>query len=176
MQLLQSSWSEISETTVKNCFKKAGISEAAAEEALNDQDDPFKDLSADELEDTIEDLRERLPEEVPSELNAACLLDIDAELATSGGKPTDADILAELRGEPFDEGETDDALEVEDEPPICPTSLEVDKAVEVLQQLTLFCENGNEMREIVEKINVHAQREISKRRKQSTINDFFTKL
>ena len=68
-------------------------------------------------------------------------------------------------GEPFDEGETDAALEVEDEPPICPTSLEVDKAVEVLQQLTLFCENVNEMREIVEKINVHAQREISKRRK-----------
>ena len=44
-----SSWSEVSETTVKYCFKKAGISKEAAEEALNDQDDPFIDLSADEL-------------------------------------------------------------------------------------------------------------------------------
>ena len=32
-----------------------------------------------------------------------------------GGKPTDAYILAELSGKPFDEGETDDTLEVEDE-------------------------------------------------------------
>ena len=61
------------------------------------------------------------------------MLDIDAELANSGGKPTDADILAELRGEHFDEGETDDASEKEYEPPIFPTSLEVNKAVEVLQ-------------------------------------------
>ena len=45
MQLLQSSWSEVSETTVKNCFRKAGISEEVAEEAINEQDDPFKDLN-----------------------------------------------------------------------------------------------------------------------------------
>ena len=34
MQLLQSSWSEISETTVKNCFRKAGISEEVQKKPL----------------------------------------------------------------------------------------------------------------------------------------------
>ena len=42
MQLLQSSWSEVPETTVKNCFRKAGILEEVAEEAINEQDDPSK--------------------------------------------------------------------------------------------------------------------------------------
>ena len=166
MQLLQSSWSEVSETTVKNCFRKAAISEEVAEGAINEQDDPFKDLLTDELEDSINEFRERFPEEVPTELNAAILLDIDEELSTNGGKPSDADILAEIRGEIVDDEEADDVLEVEDEPPVCPTSLEVDKALEVLQQLTLFSEKGNEMREVVEKVNAYAQREIMKRRKQ----------
>ena len=98
------------------------------------------------------------------------------ELSTSGGKPSDADILAEIRGEIVDDEEADDALEVEGKPPVCPTSLEVDKALEVLQQLTLFSEKGNEMREVVEKVNACAQREIMKRRKQKTINHYFNKL
>ena len=47
-------------------------------------------------------------------------LDIDAELSTNGVKPSDADILADIRGEIVDDEEADDALEVEDEPPVCP--------------------------------------------------------
>ena len=42
------------------------------------------------------DLLERCPEEVPLELSATCLLNIEAELSTNGGKPTDAGILAEV--------------------------------------------------------------------------------
>ena len=71
MQLLTSAWPEVSETTIKNCFRKVGISEKSAEEAINDHDDPFKDLAAEELEETINEFRERLPVEVPEELNAA---------------------------------------------------------------------------------------------------------
>ena len=87
MQLLQSSWSEVLETTVKNCFRKAGISEEVAEEAINKQDDPFKDLSTDELEDSINEFRERFPEEVHTELNATILLDIDAEFTVRPPHP-----------------------------------------------------------------------------------------
>ena len=57
-----------------------------AEEAINDRDDPFKDLAAEELKETINEFRERLPDEVPEELNGAVLLDIDAELSTNGDK------------------------------------------------------------------------------------------
>ena len=81
MQLLTSAWSEVSEATIKNCFRKIGISEKSAEEeAINDQDDPFKDLAAEELEETINEFCERLPDEAPEQLNAAVLLDIDAKL------------------------------------------------------------------------------------------------
>ena len=81
------------QATIKNCFRKIGISETLAEEAINDQDDPFKDLAAEELEETISDLRE-----APDELNAAVLLDIDVELSTNGDKPSDIEILAEIQG------------------------------------------------------------------------------
>ena len=47
MQLLQSAWSEVLELTVKNCFRKSGISEKLAEQVINEEDDPFKDITAD---------------------------------------------------------------------------------------------------------------------------------
>ena len=89
------------------------------------------------------------------------MLDIDAELYTNGGKTTDDDILAELREELFGEGKTDDTLEVNDKS---------------YNSLDCLCESDNEVRDFVEKINIYAQGEISKRRRQSTINDFFSKL
>ena len=94
-QSLTSAWSEVSEATIKNCFRKVRILEKSAE-AINDQDDPFKDLAAEELEETINDFREGLPDEFPEKLNAAVLLDISAELSTYGDKPSDAEILADV--------------------------------------------------------------------------------
>ena len=44
--------------------------EKLAEEAINDQDDPLKNLAIEELEETINELREILLDEVPEELNA----------------------------------------------------------------------------------------------------------
>ena len=145
MQLLQSAWSEIKETTVQNCFRKAGISERAAEGAHGDRDDQFIDFTAEdnvELDEAIEGLRTRLPEEVPLQYNAAALIDCDEEIATNGDNPTDADILAFVRGElPPDEEEKDD-IEVEEQPPACPASFEVDKAITTLQQFALFATMG----------------------------------
>ena len=42
-------------------------------------------------------------------------------------------------------------IEVKEEPPACPASFEVDKAVTTLQQFILFCDNGVELRKMVEK-------------------------
>ena len=72
MQLLQSAWSEVSELIIKNCFRKSEISEKSGELAINKEDDPVKDITAD-LEEIITELRERLPEEAPEELNATDL-------------------------------------------------------------------------------------------------------
>ena len=48
------------------------------EQAINEEDDPSKNITAD-LEETISELRERLLEEAPEELNATDLSDVDAE-------------------------------------------------------------------------------------------------
>ena len=98
MQLLQSAWSEVSGLTIKNCFRKSGISEKSAEQAINKEDDPFKDITAD-LEETITELGERVPEEAPEALNVTDILDTDAELPTDGEKPSGAEIITEIRGE-----------------------------------------------------------------------------
>ena len=126
MQLLQSAWSEILETIVQNCFRKAGISEKAEDvlDASMHRDDSFKAFTAEddmELDETIEEVRIRLPEEAPLQCNAATLLESDEEIATSRDKPTDADILALIRELPSDEEEQGDS-EVEEEPPKCPAS------------------------------------------------------
>ena len=63
----------------------------------------------------------------------------------------------------------DDVLEVNDELPVRPTSLEVEKDLEVLQQLTLLGWEGNEMKKFVEKANTYAQSKTMKPIKQKII-------
>ena len=57
-------------------------------------------------------------------------MDIDVELSTNGDKPSDAEILAEVRGETIQEDDIDVTY---DEPPAPPSAIEVEKVIEVLQ-------------------------------------------
>ena len=168
--LLTYTWSEVSETTIKNCFKKVGIFKKLAKEAINNQDDPFKDLAGGEREETINEFGERLPDEVTEELNAAVLLDIDSELSTNGDKLSDAEILAEVRGEAIQEEEEEEEEEgdidlVYDESSAPPSAFEVEKAIDVLQQFTPFCDKGENLLETLSKVNTYSQRAIAKRKK-----------
>ena len=70
-------------------FYKGRNFEKSAEEAINDQDDLFKHLTAEELEETINEFRERFSNEVVEELNAAVLLDMDTELSANADKPSE---------------------------------------------------------------------------------------
>ena len=161
MQWLTSAWSEVSETTIKNCLRNVGILEKLAEETTNDQDDPFKELWAEELEENINEFHERLPDAVPEELNAAVLLDIDAELSTNGDKLSDAEILAEVREEAIQEEDDIDA--VYDEPPAPSWAFKLEKY----------------LREILSKENIYSQRAIAKERNKklskTTLNFDFLK-
>ena len=44
MDILAASWSMVSETTIVNCFAKAGLSFKNQHQAVSDEDDPFKNL------------------------------------------------------------------------------------------------------------------------------------
>ena len=80
--------------------------------------------------------------------------------------------MNQWRGEAIQE-EEDDIDIVYDEPPVPPSAFEVEKAIEVLQQFTLFCDKGDAWREVLSKVNTFSQRAIAKRKKQKTIKDYF---
>ena len=122
------------------------------EQTINEEDDPFKDITAD-LEETITEFCEQLPEEAPEELNTTDLLDVDAELSTNGEKPSDAEIIAEIRGEVPDNDEDETDIDfVIDDPKLPLTETEIEKAVEALEELSIA---------------------MLKRKKQKTIENYF---
>ena len=122
------------------------------EQTINEEDDPFKDITAD-LEETITEFCEQLPEEAPEELNTTNLLDVDAELSTNGEKPSDAEIIAEIRGEVPDNDEDETDIDfVIDDPKLPLTEIEIEKAVEALEELSIA---------------------MLKRKKQKTIENYF---
>ena len=122
------------------------------EQTINKEDDPFKDITAD-LEETITEFCEQLPEEAPEELNTTDLLDVDAELSTNGEKPSDAEIIAEIRGEVPDNDEDETDIDfVIDDPKLPLTEIEIEKAVEALEELSIA---------------------MLKRKKQKTIENYF---
>ena len=45
MVMLEQSWSMLPDTTIINCFKKAGISKESQQNSINNTDDPFATIS-----------------------------------------------------------------------------------------------------------------------------------
>ena len=79
--------------------------------------------------------------------------------------------MAEVRREAIQE--EDDIDVVYEEPPTSPSAFEVEKAIEVLRQLTLFCNEEEDLREVLSKVNTYSQKAIVKGKKQKTIQDYF---
>ena len=64
MMILKKVWNEVTEQTIRNCFRKSGISLEAQEGAMDDHDDPFGGLvdggGGDSAVDELEYLRQTL--------------------------------------------------------------------------------------------------------------------
>ena len=143
MAILTEAWGRVSEETIHNCFRKAGIGNQAQQSALNDYDDPFKILLGD-----ISALWERSPELVPDEVSAEDVVDTDSGVLTSDiGSLSDEDILTEFCEEnemEVDDG--DDGNEDEkEETPKRPTKSEIHQAIETLSRYSLFAVEGAEI-------------------------------
>ena len=114
-----------------------------------------------------------MPKEALEELNATDLLDVDAELSTNGEKPSDAEIIAEIRGEvPDDEDETDIDFVIDD-PKVPHTEIEIEKAIEALEEPSMFCKDGEILRTAVSNVNRLSQMAMFKRKKQKIIKNYF---
>ena len=77
MRMLVRSWDPVSANIVKNCCRKAGISEQTQVPKINDEDDPFK-----LLEENVNDLRSRGL--VDGDLTIDDYVNIDFEVCTRG--------------------------------------------------------------------------------------------
>ena len=94
MYMLKKAWDAISNQTFTNCFRKSGISEKDAEKAMNDEEDPFKELEDDDVEEDpvqtlgaeISILKERFVDQIDADISLEEYVDFDIKVSTSHGK------------------------------------------------------------------------------------------
>ena len=136
--------------TIANCFKKANISHAIQQTALNDADHPFKSL-----EEELDKLRKLNHSAVQDNLSAEPFIGLDSKVVTSALYMSDTDILTEVIPDSI-EDHNDDIIEYLDLSP--PLTLlfksGVEKALDKLQDLSLFSSYGNEIWSLTLKVEI----------------------
>ena len=90
LQLFVLAWNEVSQTPIINCFKKAKILEKDKIIAINDEDNPFK-----EINENLKELLEKEPILVPENIAAEDFATGDDALITTSSTLTDEEILQE---------------------------------------------------------------------------------
>ena len=119
-----------------NCFRASRISPETQDVAITDSADPCADL-----QEEVETLRSSHSEFVPDEIDAAALVDVDANVAASQPVLTDVEILTEFLGRPDDDVDKDgnvEEIEIEDEPSKCPDRNDLLAALELFDKSFLF--------------------------------------
>ena len=168
MRMLVKSWDAISINTVKNCFRKAGISQEKQVASINEEDDPFKFLQQNVDELKSHDL-------VDENLTVDDYVDIDFQVTTSEtSAATDQEILDSiLINDLAEEEEEETDEESSDVPSEKPKLAEVAHAIDLLERWSLFDKNGGEMRKSLSLILKRFDKHSFKSKKQSQIPDFF---
>ena len=167
MKHLVSSWNAVSKETIVNCFKKSKVSQSKQQAAVNDDDDPFKSLQED-----LEKLHELDNDAIQSNLSSESFADPDSEVVTSASFSNDDDIIAEVIEGKNEESE-DDQDDEERRPPTCPSTNEVEDALETLQDHSMFSTHGDEIQSRVLNMESLLVRERIDNLKQSIVTDFF---
>ena len=141
--------------------------------AMDDHDDPFKEMVDDSEDDSAVDELEFDPEN----LHADGLANFDREVATNKFRPLSVDeIVNEYTPQPAEtvEDGSSEEDEVPDEPISPPSRNEADEAIEVLNRLKMFTTDLDLDHLLLKVSNKINQRRLG-RMKQSSISDFFEK-
>ena len=162
-----------------NCFRKAGLSPYSQEQAVHDLDDQFRQASED-LENGISTLLREAPHLVPIEVDAFLLVEVDNDLCTNGEHLTDEQIIAEVTGDhhaddDIDEEEDEEDVEMVDEAIERPSVAAVNEALQVLERLSLFSDDGAATKKSPYDLKKAVSKENMNNKKHSTINDSFRK-
>ena len=134
-------WDAVSANILKNCFRKASVSEETQVASINDEDHAFK-----LLEEKVNELKSRGL--VDGGLTVDVYVNIDFEVCTSETSAiTDRQILDSILIKSYDEEEEDTDEESKDMPPEKPKLLEIANATELLECWSLFDNSGAEIRQ-----------------------------
>ena len=129
MRMLVKSWDTISINTVKNCFRKAGISQETQVASINEENDPLK-----LLQQNVDELKSR--DLVDKNLTLDDYVDIDFQVTTSETSAmTDQEILYSILINDLAEEEEEETEEESSAvPPEKPKLAEVAHAIYLLER------------------------------------------
>lgn len=103
MKLLADSWELVSKETIVNCFRKAGITPDGQQAAIDDSDDPFKDL-----QESLNNLRKADSSMVPNDVTATALVSLDDDVIATAPEMNEDDIVSRLKNQEKEEEESGD--------------------------------------------------------------------
>ena len=122
VKILVLSWSEVSETTIINCFRKASF-----KEGMRDEDDgPFSALKS-----SIDQLRQRDENLVPNDFICEDMLKVDGNIAVIEGVMTEEEIVQDIIEVAEEEVQEEDEKDI-DETLTKSTTEEICKAIDAL--------------------------------------------
>ena len=132
LKMLAHSWSEVSESTILNCFRKAGFKEGVSDK----DDDPFSAFKS-----SIDQLRQRDENLIPNDFTYKDILTVDDYIAVIGAVMTDEEIAQDLI-EVAEEEDQEEDEEVTNETITKPTTEEIHKAIDTLVDFSMFTQSG----------------------------------
>ena len=169
LHLLASAWNEVSQATIVNCFKKAKISDKDQTIAINDENNPLK-----EINEGLQELQEKDSSLVPESMTAENLAIADDAVIARESRLTDEEILEEATK--IDDDGVEDIEDEDDEELVAPSARDVEKSLEILKSLSLFSEQrGGQMQDLINKFETLFIREEMEKRKQVSLTSYFVK-
>ena len=182
MMMLKKARGEVTEQAIRNCLQKSGISLKAQKGTTDDHDDLFKGMvddgednsAVDKLEFVLNQLCEARPDIALENLDADGLEDFNREVATNESISFSVDeIVNKYLPQPVEtiEDSSREEDEVSNKPISPPSRIEIDKAIEILNGLTLFTTDLG-----LDPLLLGVSNKMNKRRlhrmKQSSTSDF----
>ena len=148
---------------------------------MNDEEDPFKGLEDDDVEEDpvqtlgtdLSILKERFADQIDADISLDEYVDFDIKGSTSHGKLAIAEIIAEVTGAQEDNSDEEESDNVEGEPIIKPEIEEVQKAIGILEDFSLYSKFGKAMMRSLKELNFNVEKEYAFNKKQILISDFF---
>ena len=165
MKILVYSWNEVSETTIINCFHKAGFKEGGGVSEKDDEYFPALKNSIDQLRISDKDL-------VPEDFTYEDMLINDNDVSVMGGVMTDENIVQDIVKVVEEETQEEEGKEMSDETVTKPTAKEVRKAIDNLINFSMFTQSG-EIGKVALNASKLFEKELCEPLKQTSILDFF---